>query len=129
MPMTINGSAQTSQQKRKLRLLENDLNGHVQAARQYTDSVKEAMRVATALNDQFGLYAELGAADPTEEFFEGGHTVKEIRDQIVGMVSFAFLRGLVSESDANGIIQTVTGDASAAVQDIPAIVDTVNSWV
>jgi len=127
MPVQIGGDPQAPQDQNHLSNLQQNVEQFVRDSRQVTDSVQDLLRFIEATN----YLSEIGDA-PADAFLtasSNARTVQKVREQIKAVCSFAVLTGDLTESDANGIIQTAYGNDTETVVPSDQIKGLTDQWV
>jgi len=127
MPVQIGGDPQAPQDQNHLSNLQQNIEQFVRDARRVTDSVGDLLRFIEATN----YLNEIGDASP-DAFLtasSNARTVQKVREQIKAVCSFAVLTGDLTESEANGIIQTAYGNDTETVVPSDQIKGLTDQWV
>jgi hypothetical protein len=127
MPVQIGGDPQAPQDQNHLSNLQQNVEQFVRDSRQVTDSVQDLLRFIEATS----YLSEIGDA-PADAFLtasSNARTVQKVREQIKAVCSFAVLTGDLTESEANGIIQTAYGNDTETVVPSDQIKGLTNQWV
>ena len=127
MPVQIGGDPQAPQDQNHLSNLQQNVEQFVRDSRQVTDSVQDLLRFIEATS----YLSEIGDASP-DAFLtasSNARTVQKVREQIKAVCSFAVLTGDLTESEANGIIQTAYSNDTETVVASDQIKGLTDQWV
>jgi hypothetical protein len=127
MPVQIGGDPQTPQDQNHLIGLQDRIEIFVSNGRELSDSAKSLLRWIKGTE----YLSEIGDA-PADAFLtasSNARTVQKVREQIKAVCSFAVLTGDLTESEANGIIQTAYGNDTETVVPSNEIKGLTDQWV
>jgi hypothetical protein len=127
MPISVDGDPQAPQDENYLIDLQDRVDGFVSNSRDVTNSVQALLRWIEGTS----YLSDLGAAqaDAFVTASSNSRTVGKVREQIKAVCSFAVLTGDLSESEANGIIQTAYGNDTETVVPSDEIKGLTDQWV
>jgi len=127
MPISVDGDPQAPQDENYLIDLQDRVDDFVSNSREVTSSVQALLRWIEGTS----YLSDLGAAqaDAFVTASSNSRTVGKVREQIKAVCSFAVLTGDLTESEANGIIQTAYGNDSETVVASDQIKGLTDQWV
>jgi len=127
MPISVDGDPQAPQDENYLIDLQDRVDDFVFNSREVTSSVQALLRWIEGTS----YLSDLGAAqaDAFVTASSNSRTVGKVREQIKAVCSFAVLTGDLTESEANGIIQTAYGNDSETVVASDQIKGLTDQWV
>jgi hypothetical protein len=127
MPIAVDGDPQAPQDENYLIDLQDRVDDFVSNSREVTSSVQALLRWIEGTS----YLSDLGAAqaDAFVTASSNSRTVGKVREQVKAVCSFAVLTGDLTESEANGIIQTAYGNDTETVVASDQIKGLTDQWV